>query len=218
MVTPGSRRSDRPNANPRDKVLLTGFDAFGSHTHNPSGLIAQALHGRQVAGHQVVAAQLPTVFGASLAQLEALMNTHRPTLVICLGLAARHATLRLERIAVNWVEAHIPDNAGQMPVGQPVIAQAPHAYFTRLPLDAMQQALQTAHVPVEQSPSAGSFVCNHLFFGLLHRLATTAGLQQVRGGFIHVPQLPEQGTPHMALNRMVQGLRLAIRAALTTPH
>lgn len=210
-----SRASDK-----RDKprpVLLTGFDAFGGDSVNPSWWLAQALHRRQIAGHRVVAAQLPTVFGDSIERLQALLDRHRPALVICLGLAAGRAALSLERIAINVDDARIADNAGAQPIDEPVIAAAPAAYFSTLPIKVMRQAIGAAGIPAEISQTAGTFVCNHVFYALMHRLATVPALRRARGGFIHVPMLPEQGEPSLPLERMVEGLRIGIRTALTAP-
>jgi pyroglutamyl-peptidase len=196
------------------KILLTGFDAFGGATLNPSWLVARALHGRQILGHTVVAAQLPTVFDASLTALNALLEQHRPSLVICVGQAGGRQAISLERVAINVNDAPIADNAGGQPVDTPVKAGAPAAYFTRLPIKAMLAALQAHGVAAEVSQTAGTFVCNHVFYGLMHALATRRDLEHARGGFIHVPWLPEQGTPSMALDDMVRGLRIAVRCAL----
>ena len=214
VAAPTPRRpSDKRHKPPR--VLLTGFDPFGGDALNPSWLIAQALHGKRIAGHRIVAAQLPTEFGASLQRLRALMAAHRPALIVCLGLAATRAGLSLERIAINVDDARIADNAGAQPIDTPVVAGAPAAYFSTLPIKAMQQAIQAAGVPAEISQTAGTFVCNHVFYGLMHRLATARGFSGTRGGFIHVPMLPEQGEPSLPLALMVEGLRVGIRTALT---
>ena len=208
------RPSDkRPNP---PAVLLTGFDPFGGDPVNPSWRIAQALHGRQIAGHRVVAAQLPTVFGDALTALDAAIARHRPALVICLGLSGGRHALSVERIAINVDDARIADNAGAQPIDTPVVAGAPAAYFSTLPIKAMCAAMQAEGVPAEVSQTAGTFVCNHVFYGLMHRLATARGLQGARGGFIHVPWLPEQGAPSLTLPEMVDGLRAGIHAALTT--
>jgi pyroglutamyl-peptidase len=197
-------------------VLVTGFDAFGGDTLNPSWLIAQALHGRRVAGHKVVAAQLPTVFGDSLDELRGLLRVHRPSLVLCLGQAGGRGALSLERVAINVNDARIADNAQAQPVDTPVVPGGPAAYFTRLPVKAMLQALQRAGIAAEVSQTAGTFVCNHVFYGLMHELATRRGFKAVRGGFVHVPWLPDQGAPAMALDDMVRGVALALRCALGT--
>jgi pyroglutamyl-peptidase len=195
-------------------VLLTGFDPFGGQPVNPSWLAVKALHGRQVRGHRIVAAQLPTVFGESLRALDALLHQHRPALVIGVGQAGGRQAISLERVAINVNDAPIADNAGAQPVDTPVHANAPVAYFSGLPIKAMHAALQAEGIAVEVSQTAGTFVCNHLFYGLMHTLATQPALRHTRGGFIHVPWLPEQGSPNMPLADIARGLQLAVRCAL----
>ena len=215
MVAPSSSR--HPPSKPAEckPVLLTGFDPFGGDPINPSWLAARALHRRRIAGHAVVAAQLPTQFGASLARLHALLAQHRPVLVICLGLAASRSALSLERVAINVDDARIADNAGAQPIDAPVVVDAPVAYFSRLPIKSMHAAIQAGGIAVEVSQTAGTFVCNHVFYGLMHHLATTRGFARTRGGFIHVPPLPEQAPHGLPLAQMVEGLRIGIRTALT---
>ncbi|TAM46975.1 MAG: pyroglutamyl-peptidase I [Burkholderiaceae bacterium] len=210
---PAARAALQPVAS---TVLLTGFDAFGGERLNPSWLAVQALHGRRIAGHRIVAAQLPTVFDESLHVLRGLLKQYRPALVICVGQAGGRSALSLERVAINVNDARIADNAAAQPVDTPVIASGPAAYFTTLPIKAMLLALRQAGVAVEVSQTAGTFVCNHVFYGLMHLLVTQRGFKRTRGGFIHVPYLPEQGTPFMTLEDMARGLRLAVRCALVT--
>ncbi|MCE1192095.1 MAG: pyroglutamyl-peptidase I [Acidovorax sp.] len=209
----------RPALLPAEPViLLTGFDPFGGEQHNPSLLIAQALDGQRIAGHRVVAARLPTVFGASLRQLQALLAAHRPALTVCLGQAGGRAALSLERIGINLNDARIPDNLGQQPIDTAVVPGGPAAYFSNLPIKAMWRAVQRTGVPCEVSQTAGTFVCNHVLYGLMHLLhAPGGGLEGARGGFVHVPWLPEQGAPHLPLRDMVRGIHAALWAAVLTP-
>ena len=197
-------------------VLLTGFDAFGGQALNPSSLAVHALRGRRIAGHRVVTAELPTAFDSAPARLRALIETHRPALVVCVGQAGGRAAISLERVAINLIDARIADNALAQPVDEPVVPGAPAAYFSTLPLKAMLAALQRDGLAAEVSQTAGTFVCNQVFYALMHALATRRGRGRVRGGFIHVPWLPEQGTPSMPLADIVRGLRVAVRVALTT--
>ncbi len=195
-------------------VLVTGFDPFGVDTVNPSWLAAQALHGRVIAGHRLVAALLPTCFGESLLHLDAALRRHTPRLVLCLGLAGGRTALSLERVAINVDDARIADNAGAQPVDTPVVAGGPTAYFGTLPIKAMLRALLQAGVRAEVSQTAGTFVCNHVFYGLMHRLAQPRW-QGVRGGLVHLPWLPGQGQPSMPLENMVGALAVALECALT---
>jgi len=207
-----------PAASPRDAVLVTGFDPFGGDRLNPSWEVAQALHGLEVGGHRVVAGQLPTEFGRAWPAQQALLQVHQPRLVVCCGQAGGRAAISLERVAINVQDARIADNAGARPIDEPVVSdpQAPAAYFTSLPIKAMRRALLQAGIPAEVSQTAGTFVCNHVFYGLMHQLAQ-GGLLGVRGGFIHLPWLPGQGTPSMPLAQAVTALHAAIACALATP-
>ncbi|ART55802.1 pyroglutamyl-peptidase I [Acidovorax carolinensis] len=199
-------------------ILLTGFDPFGGDTLNPSWLIAQALHRQRIAGHTVVAAQLPTVFGQSLHRLAALVQAHQPVMTVCLGQAGGRGALSMERIGININDARIPDNTGMQPIDTPVVPEGPAAYFASLPIKAMLRAVQRAGVPCEVSQTAGTFVCNHVLYGLMHLLAQGTGPAGARGGFVHVPWASGQGTPHLPLRDMVRGIHAALWAAVLAPQ
>jgi len=200
------------------RILLTGFDPFGGSIINPSWVAVRQLHGWQVDGWEVVAAQLPTRFDRSLHVLDELLGHVNPRLVLCTGQAGGRAALSLERVAINVQDARIPDNAGAQPVDLPVVADGPAAYFTNLPIKAMLAALLEAGLRAEVSQTAGTFVCNHVFYGLMHRLATQPALAGVRGGLMHVPWLPQQGHPSMTEEQLVSGMQVALRCAVRTEH
>ena len=197
------------------RILVTGFDPFGGEPLNPSWMAVQALHGRELDGHRIVAAQLPTEFGRSLAVLQELLGQHRPALVVCTGQAGGRAAISLERVAINVNDARIPDNTGAQPIDTPVVPDGPAAYFTGLPIKAMLAAMLAAGVRAEVSQTAGTFVCNHVFYGLMHALADPrwAG---TRGGLVHVPWLPQQGAPSMTLDQLVRGLEAGLACAVRT--
>lgn len=134
-----------------------------------------------------------------------------------MGQAGGRQAISLERVAINANDAHIADNAGAQPIDTPVVRNGPAAYFTRLPIKAMLQALQDEGIAAEISQTAGTFVCNHVFYALMHLLATRHGFKRLRGGFTHVPWLPGQGTPSTTLDEITRGLRLAVRIALSRP-
>jgi pyroglutamyl-peptidase len=180
--------------------------------------VAQVLHGRQVGVLLVEAVQLPCVFGQALRALEAALAATAPQLVLALGQAGGRVDLSLERVAINVDDARIADNAGAQPVDVAVQPDGPAAYFSTLPIKAMVAALHAAGLPASVSQSAGTFVCNHVFYGLMHRLRSRPGL---RGGFMHLPLLPEQaarssGMASLPLATMVEGVRVALEAALAT--
>lgn len=202
-------------------VLLTGFEPFAQDALNPSWEVARALDGWQHAGATVRAVQLPCVFGEAAIHLDRALQQWQPTLVVCLGLAGGRTDLTPERVAINIDDARIPDNAGRQPVDTAVQTGGPAAYFSTLPIKAMVRDMRAQGVPASVSNTAGTFVCNHIFYALMHRLAAAGGT--VRGGFIHVPALPalaalHPGMPSMALATQVQGLQIAIQTALAVHH
>ena len=194
------------------RVLVTGFEPFDGDTVNPAWEVARALDGERIDGARVVAAQLPCVFAGALPALDAAIARHRPRIVLALGLAGSRSAISVERVAVNLIDARIPDNAGAQPIDEPVIAGGPGAYFTRLPAKAIVADLLAAGIAAELSFSAGSFVCNQAFYGLMHRLRRQPG---VAAGFIHLPPLPDQAARHpgsapMALGEQCRALRRVI--------
>lgn len=188
-------------------VLLSGFAPFGGAPLNESWqavqLAARELRGQGVAT-QIL--ELPVEFGTAGQQLAAAVREHRPRLVVATGLAAGRTGVTPERVAINVRDARIPDNAGESPVDQPVIDAGPVGYFSTLPVKAMVAALgEEPPVPGSVSQTAGTYVCNDVFYLLQHLLATDEGLAGIRGGFVHVPaaeELPVEESAR-ALARMV---------------
>lgn len=211
-----TKKSRRRGRTETRKVLLTGFEPFGGESVNPSGEIARQLHGKVIGGHRVVGALLPCVFGAAIAELKKQIRATRPVLILCVGQAGGRAEITPERVAINVDDARIPDNAGRRPVDRPVVRGGPAAYWSTLPIKAIVAELRRREIPAAVSQTAGTFVCNHVFYGLMHGLRRQ---KQVRGGFIHVPFLPEQakpGQPSLALETMTAAIGAAVATALTT--
>jgi len=199
----------------QNPMLVTAFEPFGGERVNPSAAALHALRGRSVAGHPLVTSVLPVSFAASLPKLRRLVLRHRPCLVLCLGQAGGRANLSIERIAVNVQDARIPDNTAAQPIDEPVEPGGPAAYFSTLPIKAMHAALRDHGLAGEVSNTAGTFVCNHVFYGLMHLLATEPRLAHTRGGFMHLPWLPGQGEPCLPLAALTEGIAIALLAAAT---
>ncbi|HEY4600309.1 MAG TPA: pyroglutamyl-peptidase I [Cerasibacillus sp.] len=191
------------------KVLLTGFDPFGKETINPALEAVKQLDGLVVDDIELIALEVPTVFQKSIEVVQNGIEKHNPDVVICVGQAGGRTQITPERVAVNIDDARIPDNEGNQPIDEPIVEGGPAAYWTTLPIKKMIQEMRRAGVPAAVSNTAGTFVCNHLFYGVMHHLHEQA--PHVRGGFIHIPFIPEQtlenGAASMSLDVIVKGLK-----------
>lgn len=200
-------------------ILLTGIDPFNGETINPSWEAVRALDGETVGSARLVARQLPCVIGEVGGALVAAIEEIKPDVVLCLGQAGGRPDVTIERVAINIVDARIPDNAGLQPVDEPVVHGGPAAYFSTLPIKALVAALHAAGIPASVSESAGTYNCNAIFYALSHHIATRR--PGLRGGFIHVPYLPEQavrhrGAPSMARETLIEAVRVMVATTLTT--
>ena len=200
----------------RRMVLITGFEAFGGETSNPSAEIARALDGKIIEGRPVVGAVLPCVFGTSAEELLRWLRVVRPELVVCVGQAGGRSAITPERVAINVDDALIPDNAGVRPVDVPILRGGPAAYWSTLPIKAIVAGLTAQGIPSAVSTTAGTFVCNHVFYRLMHALVRRKG---IRGGFVHVPFLPQQakrGQPSLPLDAMIAAITEVVAISLVT--
>lgn len=169
-----------------------------------------------IAGLRVETCRVPCEFRRAVEVVAAAIERHRPALVLCLGQAGGRPHVSVERIAINVDDARAPDNGGAQPLDEPIAAEGPPAYFATLPIKAMTAAMRRAGVPTEVSNTAGTYVCNHLMYGVLHFIAAS-GLG-ARAGFVHVPYAEEQvldkaGIAAMSVATMAKGIEAGIRAA-----
>ena len=192
-------------------ILITAFEPFQQETINAT-MEALSLLPDSVCGHTLIKRTIPVVFGKAVEAVTALVDDLRPEAVICLGQASGRAEVTPERVAINVMDARIPDNAGERPVDAPIREDGPAAYFSTLPVKAMVQAMKEAGVPASLSNTAGTFVCNDLMYGLLDHLARTG--RNIPAGFIHIPATPAQAverpTPSLAPETVAKGLAAAI--------
>ena len=188
------------------KILITGFEAFDKSALNPSAEIVKALK-----GDDLVTAILPVVFGQASSKLKELIELHKPTAVLCLGLAVGRSEITPERIAINLDNARIADNAGNQPLEQRIIADGPDGHFSTLPIEKMVTSMKAAGIPASISLSAGTFVCNHIFYVLQDYLKES----NLPSGFMHVPLMDEQRKefptlPTMPIRQMVAGVQISL--------
>lgn len=190
------------------KILLTAFDPFGGERINPAQEVAASLPER-IGGAEIVKLWIPTVFGKASEMITRAMDELWPDAVISLGQAGGRKAVTPERIAINWMDARIPDNAGHQPKEQFIEAGGPDGCFSTLPVEAMVAAIREIGLPGEVSLSAGTFVCNEVMYRVLRHAART--MPDTRCGFIHIPFLPEQvrekpDMPCLSLEDMVRAL------------
>jgi pyroglutamyl-peptidase len=195
------------------KALVSGFEPFGGDRVNASSEAVRRLPPR-VGALEIATAELPTSYGRSLPALEDAIRRSAPDIVLCVGQAADRPAFCVERVAVNLQDAQIPDNDGARPVNVPIAGGAPAAYLATLPVRAAVAALRARELPAQVSMSAGTFVCNHVFYGLM-RLAE-ARRHAFRAGFLHVPAMSGQagdGVSGMPLESIVAAITVVLEAA-----
>ena len=198
-------------------ILITGFEPFGGEEINPAYEAVKRLPD-EIEGVQICKAEIPTAFLRSGERLAELIEEHQPETVLCIGQAGGRAAMTVERVAINLMEASIPDNAGNQPQDEPVRAEAPAAYFATIPVKAIVAAMREAGVPAHLSYTAGTYVCNSTMYELLDLCATK--YPETKGGFIHVPYATEQvltkgaTVASMEVTTITKGLEAAIRAVI----
>ena len=195
-------------------ILMTGFEPFGGETINPSWEAVRRLS-CDAGGVLVERLLVPTSYAESIGTVTEAIDRLRPVAVVMVGQAGGRAELSIERVAVNCDDAQAPDNAGVLREGVPIVSEGPTAYLTTLPIKQIVAVLRSAGFQAVVSNTAGLFVCNHLFYGVLHHIATHN--LETWAGFIHLPFLSAQvvdkpGSPSMSLDTMVAGLGCVVAA------
>lgn len=197
------------------KILLTGFDPFGGDSINPAWEAVKLVHD-QIDSIEVVKLEVPTVFYKSINKVAEVIEKEKPDAVLCIGQAGGRYDLTPERVAININDARIPDNEGNQPLDGPVFSDGDTAYFSTLPIKAMVKAIRATGVPASISNTAGTFVCNHLMYGVLYTLAKK--YPGVKCGFMHVPFVTSQvvnrpsPAPSLSTEAIAKGIEAALRA------
>lgn len=196
------------------KLLLTGFDPFGGEQTNPA---LEAV--MQVSDHigevEVIKREVPTVFEKSVEVVAKAIHEEKPDMVICVGQAGGRCDMTVERVAINYMDARIPDNEGNQPEDQPIEKEGANAYFSTLPIKKMVAAMKEAGIPATVSNSAGTYVCNQLLYGVLHLIEKEH--LPIKACFIHVPYSPQQvakketSYASMSLSDIVKALEVSIQ-------
>lgn len=198
------------------KVLITGFDPFGGEKINPAWEAVKGIKDT-IEGAKIIKLEIPTVFNKSIEKVKEAMELEKPDIVLCIGQAGGRYDMTVERVAINVDDARIEDNEGNQPIDIPVFEDGENAYFSNLPIKAMVEEIKGQGIPASISNSAGTFVCNHIMYGVLYHINKT--YKNMRGGFIHVPFINEQvldkkNQPYMPVEHISKALESAIKAAV----
>jgi pyroglutamyl-peptidase len=200
------------------KLLLTAFEPFAGEIVNPSLEVARDIERIHFANAQVEVVTLPVArFDATDIAINRMRLT-QPDVVLMLGEAGRRSRITPERVAINMDDFHIPDNAGHQPQGEPIAEDGPVGYFSTLPIASIVTQLKKEHIPAAISNSAGLYLCNRLFYTMMHTIA----IEQlpIYAGFMHLPYLHEQivnkplDVPSMSCEIMTKAVRIAIEVSL----
>lgn len=198
------------------KILVSGFDPFGGEKINPA-IESVKLLPDEIKGAKIIKLEIPTVARKSLKKLEEVIEIEKPDVVINVGQAGGRTDITVERVGINMDDFRIKDNEGNQPIDEKIAKDGPDAYLVTIPIKAMVQKMIENKIPASVSNTAGTFVCNHVCYGMAH-LASTK-YPNMRTGFIHIPFLPEQvvdkrNMPSMPLEMIAKGLEYAIEAII----
>ena len=196
------------------KILVTGFDPFGGEPINPAIESVKRLPDN-IAGAEIIKLEIPTVRKKSLEKIEKAINEHNPDVILSIGQAGGRFDISIERVGINLDDFRIPDNEGNQIIDEPVFPDGENSYFVKLPVKAMVQNVQKNNIPASVSYTAGTFVCNHVLYGVMYLIEKK--YKGKKSGFIHIPFLPQQvvdkrNMPSMELDTIVKGLTAAIEA------
>ena len=198
------------------KVLLTGFDPFGGEAVNPAQEAVQRVSDN-INGAEVIKITIPTVQTKSVKAIEEAIELYNPDIVISVGQAAGRYDITPERVAINIDDFRIKDNEGNQPTDKIIQEDGKSAYFSNLPVKAMVKHMNDNQIPATLSNTAGTFVCNHVMYGILYMIDKK--YPNIKGGFIHVPYIPSQvvtkpNMPSMSASDITKGLELSIKDAV----
>lgn len=196
------------------KILISGFDPFGGEKINPA-IESVKLLPDEIKGAKIIKVEIPTVARKSLKKLEEVIEIEKPDVVLSVGQAGGRTDISVERVGINMDDFRIKDNEGNQPIDEKIAKDGPDAYLVTIPIKAMVQKMIENKIPASVSNTAGTFVCNHVCYGMAH-LASTK-YPNMRTGFVHIPFLPEQvvdkrNMPSMPLELIAKGLEYAIEA------
>ncbi|MDY0339025.1 MAG: pyroglutamyl-peptidase I [Acholeplasmataceae bacterium] len=168
-------------------VILTGFTPFDGESINPSYEAIQMIESDD---YELIKLRIPTTFEHSIEIIADSVKKHQPDLILMIGQAGGRQGISLERFAVNLDDSEIFDNAGIMKHESKIVSDGPIAYQTNLNLKSILKDLMQQGIPSKISNTAGTYVCNHIMYGIYHMIEKEK--LHTKALFVHVPYAHEQ--------------------------
>lgn len=198
------------------KILVTGFDPFGEDKINPAIESVKKLPD-EIKGVKIIKLEIPTVYMKSLEKIDEAIKEYNPDVILSIGQAGGRPDITVERVGINVDDYRIKDNEGNQPIDTKIYDDGENAYFSNLPIKAIVENIRKNNIPASISNTAGTFVCNHVLYGVQYLLDKK--YPNKKSGFIHIPFLPEQvinrpNTPSMSISTIVKALTLALEAII----
>lgn len=198
------------------KILVTGFDPFGEDKINPAIESVKKLPD-EIKGVEIIKLEIPTVYMKSLKKIDEAIKEYNPDVILSIGQAGGRPDITVERVGINVDDYRIKDNEGNQPIDTKIYDDGENAYFSNLPIKAIVENIRKNNIPASISNTAGTFVCNHVLYGVQYLLDKK--YPNKKSGFIHIPFLPEQvisrpNTPSMSISTIVKALTLALEAII----
>ena len=166
------------------KILITGFEPFGSNNENSSWVVANKVATQNTFGIDIALELMPVSFRSVAKTLRTAVTRHNPDLLIMLGQAGSSDKVRLERIAINMMDARNADNDGFIPDEEPINTETPVALFTNTDIKLLHNAISEQGIPVKLSNSCGLYVCNRIYY---EALMLCNEINKMKAIFVHLP-------------------------------
>ena len=198
------------------KILVTGFDAFGGEEINPAQLVVEALP-NTIDNHTIIKQIIPTIRYESFKVVKKIIDKECPDVIISIGQAGVNTDIAVERVAINCDDYRIKDNGGNQPIDEKISEDGENAYFSTLPIHSIVENIKNEKIPAHISNSAGTFVCNHIFYSIRHYIETNH--LPIYSGFIHIPFIPSQvinkpNTASMEFETIKKAILIAIKTVI----
>lgn len=170
------------------KILVSGFEPFLGEKLNPSQMLVEHLNSSDFArslGVVIDTVLLPVSYNKAFEKLSSQYHSSQYAGVLMLGQAGGRSYVGLEKLAVNFQDLDFTDEYGVTKTHEKIISSGASALECKMPLAQWSQEAKSLSLPVDVSYSAGTFICNKIYYMAMSQWLCPSL-------FVHVPFLPEQ--------------------------